>query len=133
MSDSRITPQKRLILTVLQEADEPLTAREVYARAVLRRPALAKSTVYRNLEAMAARGDLEQGALENGERFYTSAATHRHYFVCKRCHCRVDLPVCPLEGLERELEAAAGITVTDHVVQLYGYCKRCREKKEEQP
>lgn len=56
MERTRTTRQKQLIMAVLHEAAVPLTAGEIYARCVRRQPTLAKSTVYRNLEAMHSRG-----------------------------------------------------------------------------
>ncbi len=41
----------------------------------------------------------------------------------------MDLPECPLGDLERRLAQTEGFTVTDHVVQLYGYCRTCAEKR----
>lgn len=129
----RRTRQKELIMDILQDAGVPLTAGEIYARGVARQPNLAKSTVYRNLEAMQARGEVIHGQLENGERFYAAAVphAHKHYMICKDCNRMLDLPVCPMEKLEQELAGPAGFTVTDHVLQLYGYCRDCAEKRRE--
>ena len=130
----RRTRQKELIMAILQEAGKPLTAGEIYARGIDRYPSLAKSTVYRNLEAMQARGEVIHGQLENGERFYAAAAphTHKHYMICKDCNRMLDLPACPMEKLEKELAGPAGFTVTDHVLQLYGYCRDCAEKRQKE-
>lgn len=127
---TRNTRQKKLILSLLEEAGEPLTAGEIYTRAVRRQPTMAKSTVYRNLEAMQARGEVVRGRLENGESFYGVAhgRGHCHYMICKGCNRMLDLPACPLANMEREIARTAGFTVTDHVLQIYGYCADCRRK-----
>lgn len=131
MAETRTTRQKERILDVLRTAEGPLTASQIYARAAAEQPTLAKSTVYRNLEAMLARGELEQGRFESGERYYALSAAHRHrhYMICKSCNRMLDLPACPLEALERELSEEAGFEVTDHVLQLYGYCRDCRRER----
>ena len=131
MEKTRSTRQKQLIMAVLHEAAEPLTAGEIYTRCVRRQPTLAKSTVYRNLEAMQARGEVSAGLLESGERFYAAAEphTHKHYMICKGCNARLDLPSCPMEALEKEIALRDGFTVTGHVVQLYGYCRECAVKQ----
>ena len=128
---TRNTRQKQLILALLEEAGGPLTAGEIYARAVRRQPSLAKSTVYRNLEAMQARGEVVRGRLESGESFYEAAhgQGHRHYMVCKGCNRMFDLPACPLASMERDIEEAEGFAVTDHVIQIYGYCADCRRRE----
>ena len=131
MEKTRTTRQKQLIMSVLREAAVPLTAGEIYARCVQRQPTLAKSTVYRNLEAMQGRGEVSAGLLENGERLYAAAEphAHKHYMICKDCNARLDLPACPLDALEKEIARRDGFTVTDHVIQLYGYCRECADKR----
>lgn len=131
MEHTRNTRQKQLILSILEEAPGPLTAGEIYARGVEVQPRLAKSTVYRHLDAMAARGELVRGLLETGESFYAPAAghPHRHYMICRGCNAMVDLPECPLASRETAYAQAAGFVVTGHVVQLYGYCRDCARKR----
>lgn len=131
---SRRTKQRELIMDILREAGVPLTAGEIYARGTQRQPTLAKSTVYRNLEAMQERGEVVHGQLESGERFYAAATphAHKHYMICKTCNRMLDIPACPMEQLEQELAAASGFTVTEHVLQLYGYCRECAENHTEQ-
>ena len=119
---------KEHVKQVLREAGRPLTAGELYTRAVQRRPRLAKSTVYRNLDAMRERGEVVHGRLADGESYYEAAGGgHRHYMICLSCQRMLDLPECPLGDLERRVAETEGFTVTDHVVQLYGYCRACRE------
>ena len=127
----RVTKQKQLIMAILKESAVPLTAGEIYERACGQQPTLAKSTVYRNLEALRERGEVSHGLLENGESLYEAVRPHehKHYMICKGCNAMVDLPACPLHALEEEIAGAAGFTVTDHVIQLYGYCRECRREK----
>ena len=130
MEKTRTTKQKQLIMEILQRAAAPLTPSEIYERARTRQPTLAKSTVYRNLEAMQERGEVVRGVLENGESFFAAAGghAHRHYMICKDCNKMQDLPECPLEHLQQEIADAADFLVTDHVVQIYGYCRDCAKK-----
>lgn len=130
LEKTRTTKQKQLIMAVLQASPVPLTAGEIYARAAAQQPSLAKSTVYRNLEALRERGEVSHGLLENGESLYEAvrAHEHKHYMICKDCHAMVDLPACPLHTLEEEIAGASGFRVTEHVVQLYGYCRDCQKK-----
>lgn len=131
MAGTRNTPQRQLIFSILKGSAHPLTAGEVYDEAVLRRPGLAKSTVYRNLEAMKERGELTHGLLQNGESYYSVAESggHRHYMICKSCNRMVDLPECPLSRMEKEIARSSGFEVTEHALQLYGYCRDCRDKR----
>lgn len=128
---TRNTRQKQLILDILRNTAGPLTASDIYARAVEQQPTLAKSTVYRNLESLRERGEVSHGLLENGESLYQAIRPHehKHYMICKGCSAVVDLPDCPLRDLERQLGEKTGFTITDHMIQLYGYCRDCAKKK----
>ena len=127
MEKTRHTKQRQLILDVLR-TEAPLTASRLYECAVARCPTLAKSTVYRNLESMAQRGEVSRGFLENGESFFALAGDeHRHYMICRDCHRMQDLPSCPMASLE-PIAAGDGFVPTDHVIQVYGYCGDCADK-----
>lgn len=128
MEKTRQTKQKQLILEILRHTQAPLTATQLYALAVKRCPSLAKSTVYRNLETMAQRGELCRGFLENGESFFSlSGGEHHHYMICRDCSRMQDLPTCPMEALDAAT-ADSDFVATNHVVQVYGYCGDCARK-----
>ena len=129
MNTTRHSPKRDAILECLRSTTCHPSAEWVYAQLKPRIPDLSLATVYRNLEAMQGRGEVSAGLLENGERLYAAAEphAHKHYMICKGCNAMVDLPACPLHALEEEIAGAAGFTVTDHVIQLYGYCKDCRK------
>lgn len=128
MGKTRQTKQKQLILEILRHAQAPLTATQLYALAAEQCPTLAKSTVYRNLEAMAEHGELSRGFLESGESFFSlSGAEHRHYMICRDCSRMQHLPTCPMGALDA-VTAESDFVATNHVVQVYGYCGACARK-----
>lgn len=132
MEKTRATRQKQLITDLLNRAQTPLTATELYRQAVMACPTLAKSTVYRNLDAMAKRGELERGFLENGESFFTVVGQgHHHYMICRDCNRMQNMPACPVAHFEEHLEEKSGFIPVEHVVQIYGYCRDCAEKHQQ--
>ncbi|HBT64445.1 MAG TPA: hypothetical protein DEB10_07290 [Ruminococcaceae bacterium] len=130
MAATRNTKQKQLVLSLLENSDRPLTVGEVYQLAVQRQKGIAKSTIYRILDSMLARGEVTHGLLQNGESFYSVAQKHRHlhYMICNGCNRMLDFPQCPLSSLEREIADSSGFLVTDHTLQIYGYCKDCQDQ-----
>lgn len=130
MSAVRNTKQKQLVLSLLKNSGRPLTAGEIYRLAVQQYPNIAKSTVYRNLENLVSRGEVSQGMHQNGESFYSIAdeSRHLHYMICNGCKEMIDFPECPLSNVEREIAKSSGFYVTGHSLQIYGYCKNCRDK-----
>ena len=129
MEKNRSTRQKQLILDILQNENAPMTAMSLYRQAVACFPNIAKSTVYRNLEAMVGRGEVERGFLENGEAFYRIVDhKHHHYMICRECNRMQDLPVCPVKELE-QVATDSGFVPMEHIVQVYGYCRDCATRR----
>ena len=54
---------------------------------------------------------------------------HPHYAVCLECHKRIPLPSCPFAHVHLEQDTG-DFTVTGHKLELYGYCKKCQEARE---
>lgn len=130
MAQIRTTRQKQLITDILVSSDVPLTATEIYRRAASFGSGLAKSTVYRNLEAMAVRGEIERGFLETGEAFFSIAGHgHHHYMICRDCNRMHNIPDCPLAHMEEHLKKDMGFVPMEHMVQIYGYCSECARKR----
>ena len=129
MAGTRNTKQKKIILSLLKNAKQPLTAGEIYTKALKIQPNIAKSTIYRNLDAMLSRNEIKQGMLQSGESFYSlsDGQDHLNYLICKKCNCMLDFPKCPLGDLEHDIAKSLDFEITDHMLQIYGYCRKCKE------
>ena len=119
----RNTRQRAAILDAISQAGRPLLPKEVLESAQRTLPGLGIATVYRNLKALLAEGQLEVVELpaENA-RFEMAGGHHHHHFQCTRCQRVFDIDACPgdLSGL-----APPGFSVEDHDLTLYGRCKEC--------
>ncbi len=124
------TKQRKLVYHILQEAEEPLNAVRIY-NLVEKESAgeeYALSTIYRILAAFEEKGLVEkEAAMEDGTCFYAlNRGEHTHYAVCLECHKRIPLQSCPFSHIRFEKETDE-FTITNHKLELYGYCKNCRE------
>ena len=124
------TRPREIVFQVLCTAEQPLDAAELYRRVSERQDGLAVSTIYRVLSAFEDHGLVTKTTMMEGESALYSLrrANHAHYAICLACHRQVQLKHCPLEHLPIE-EEAGDFTVTDHRLELYGYCRECREKQ----
>lgn len=124
------TRQRKAVYGVLQQATEPLTAVKIYN--LTERNAsgedYALSTIYRILAAFEERGIIEKAvSMEDGSAAYAlSRGGHTHYAVCLECHRRIPLQNCPFSHIHLEQETG-DFTITNHKLELYGYCKDCKE------
>ena len=129
------TKQRRDVYRVLWEAEEPLSAIQIYNRIEGDESGeYAFSTIYRILSAFEERGLVEKAPWtgEGMEKGHSTAAYelkrggHIHYAVCLECHRRIPLKNCPFAHIHLEKEAE-DFTVTNHRLELYGYCRECKE------
>lgn len=126
----RYTTSRRRVVTVLADAERPLTIPEILAAD----PALAQSSTYRNLAELIAARVVHR--IVSGEEFshYELAedlTAHHHHLVCTRCGRVEDFT--PSERLEADLHhslaqvaEAAGFEVDLHRLDLVGTCAGCR-------
>lgn len=127
MSNVRNTKQKQLIMTILKEANRPLSINEIYNIIVTNIPKIAKSTIYRNIDLLLNQNLIEKYYFNDNEVFYkykSSQNEHTHFIICDECKKVYNLPTCPLRELEESIEAE-GFIIKDHQVQITGICKSC--------
>lgn len=119
----RDTQQRRAIRAAIDDANRPLSPREVLESARRGSPGLGIATVYRTLKTWVEEGGLTQVDLP-GEppRYETTGKQHHHHFHCRSCDRVYELEGCP-EGL-RSL-TPAGFSLESHEVVLYGRCAEC--------
>lgn len=124
------TRQRKAVYGVLQQATEPLTAVKIYNLTERNMPGeeYALSTIYRILAAFEERGIIEKTvSMEDGSAAYAlNRGGHTHYAVCLECHRRIPLQNCPFSHIHLEKETG-DFTITNHKLELYGYCKDCKE------
>ena len=125
------TKQRACVLALLEAAETPLSAAELFLRARQGGDAsLSLSTVYRILDHFVEKGLAAKTAvLDGGTALYAlDRHQHRHYAVCVSCRRVVALESCPMEALTPEL-SENGFHVLGHRVELYGYCGDCDIKR----
>lgn len=124
------TKQRKGVYKVLWEASEPLNAIQIYNLAARDSGGeeCAISTIYRILSAFEEKGFVEKSVgMGDGTVVYTlNRGMHTHYAICLECHRRIPLQSCPFAHMHLS-PAAEDFTVTGHKLELYGYCKECRE------
>lgn len=131
------TKQRKSVYKVLWEAAEPLGAIQIYQRMLPCQDSggseYAISTVYRILAAFEEKGLVEKSIwMEDGTTVYSlKRGGHTHYAVCLKCHNRIPLRNCPFSHIHLE-EGMEDFTVTGHKLELYGYCRDCRESERQQ-
>lgn len=124
------TKQRKNVYTVLQGAEEPLSAVQIYrlAEKLAEGEDYALSTIYRNLAFFEEKGMVSKNTwMGDGTIVYElNRGGHTHYAVCLECHKRIALQSCPFAHMHLD-QNTGDFTVTGHKLELYGYCKDCKK------
>jgi Fe2+ or Zn2+ uptake regulation protein len=119
------TKARLAVYGLLAQELRPLSPKEIHAK--LGEAELWLSSVYRVL------GQFEKANMvvrSNGvdlqnNLYELDPHEHKHYAVCIKCRTRFDLKDCPLN---EEVEVnAKGFVVTEHRVEVLGYCATCMD------
>jgi Fe2+ or Zn2+ uptake regulation protein len=123
----------RAILDVVRATQNHPTALEVYERVRLMRPRIGLATVYRILHQLSEQGLIKELGQNAGRNRYDGRTGRHGYAVYTTCGALLDIPM--EISLSREVlqtaAQAAGITLGEHEVRLYGQCTRCQMETKE--
>jgi Fur family ferric uptake transcriptional regulator len=89
---------------------------------------ISLATVYRNLQALAAEGAIDQVRVEGAESLYRICGEegHHHHVVCRSCGQSAAVNGPDFEAWADQVAAAAGYTQVNHRLEISGLCSACR-------
>jgi Fur family transcriptional regulator, ferric uptake regulator len=119
----RVSSQRRYILELLWETEEHLCAREIYDRLNLQGKEIGHTSVYQNLEALSSQGIIEAVDRADGKLYGRISDSHSH-INCLDSKQIIDIWVELPEDLIAQIEASAGVKITDYRIDFYGYQKK---------
>jgi Fe2+ or Zn2+ uptake regulation protein len=125
----RLTRQRRILLDVMDQAEQHLSADSILERAQKIDARVHRVTVYRTLEMLKRRGLLDELDLLHihGHRhYYESHGPRDHIHVaCLRCGKVREVESDLFEQLKRHVERDTGIHITVTRMEIGGYCESC--------
>jgi Fe2+ or Zn2+ uptake regulation protein len=125
----RLTPQRRLILQVLEESNGHLDADALYGQVKARDPDVSLATVYRTLAVLREIGLVEEHRLGQDHGHYEAVRQGPHYhFTCLHCGKVIEFDTSLMEQIEQELCEREGVRVSSTHLHMSGYCAQCRDR-----
>ena len=120
------TKQRERVYGILLEADEPMSAVDIFKKV----PGYALSTIYRILTAFEENHMVVRLSLpgEDTAVYELNRGEHKHYALCLECREMIPLKTCPFEHVNMET-SDNDFQITGHRVEIYGYCKKCRDNQ----
>jgi len=122
----RLTPQRLMILSAIEESDSHISAEEIHARIVARYPNVNISTVYRTLELLKRLGLVTETDLGEGRvRYHPAEKGHHHHLVCQECGAIIDLDESLLAPLKSALLREYKFSADLKHLAILGCCVNC--------
>ncbi len=88
------------------------------------------ATVYRALGDLAQEGEADS-LQQEGESLYRACTpgSHHHHLICRSCGKTVEIEADQVESWAKEVAAGHGFAEPSHVVDIFGVCADCVQKR----
>jgi len=124
----RLTPQRAMVLSALENSGNHISAEEIYAQIVAKYPQVNISTVYRTLELLEQLGLVTETDLGGGRvRYHPADQGRHHHLVCQECGAIIDLGESLLSSLKDTLLREYKFSADLRHLAIFGYCVKCSE------
>ncbi len=122
----RLTPQRIMILSAIENSDSHISAEEIYSQIVAKYPNVNISTVYRTLELLKQLGLVTETDLGEGRvRYHSAEKGHHHHLICRECGAIIDLDESLLAPLKGALLREYGFSADLKHLAIQGRCVKC--------
>lgn len=124
----RLTPQRIMVLSAIEDSDNHISAEEIYAQIVAKYPQVNISTVYRTLELLKRLGLVTETDLGGGRvRYHSAEKGHHHHLVCEKCGTIIDIDESTLARLQDVLLHRYNFSARLSHLAILGRCVNCSE------
>jgi len=128
----KFTTQREIIFKTLFEYEEHFTPEDLYnlIKKTYPNTNIGMTTVYRTLNL------LEENKLVTsisfgiqGKKYEFSSKPHHDHLICTKCGMIEEFEDETIEKLQEKIAKMRGFKMTEHIMQLYGICKKCQNQK----
>ncbi|MDR1392547.1 MAG: transcriptional repressor [Bifidobacteriaceae bacterium] len=122
---------RELVLGALRQAGAFRSAQALHLELAQAGQRVSLATVYRNLQALAQDGQVDQVRVEGAESLYRTCAEvgHHHHVVCRVCGNSAAVSGPDFETWADLVAAAAGYSDVAHQFEITGLCGTCQATK----
>ena len=127
ISSLGLTKQREVVLQVIREAEQHLTANEVFSEAKRRLQTISFATVYNSLRYLKEAGHIAeiQFGFSGAKRFDAKTARHDHA-ICNRCGKLVDMDLEMPQELIKLAAKFSKFKPESLELTLRGLCPECK-------
>jgi Fur family ferric uptake transcriptional regulator len=128
----RSTRQRVAILEALEAMDEFRSAQDIYLSLTKKKFKVGLATVYRTLQKMAEKEEIDSIRSADGETLYRhcgQADGHHHHLICRVCGLTITIEGPAIESWTEKVSKENGFREVSHQVDIFGLCKGCFKSK----
>ena len=126
----KYTEQREIVLSILLDAQEHLTAEEVYneIKKEHQDSNIGIATVYRALSFLEEVDLITSIAFgTDGKKYESNAKSHHDHLICTNCGKIIEFIDDEIEKRQDKIAKKNKFKITSHSMQLYGTCEACQE------
>lgn len=128
----RATPQRMIVMQILEEAERHLDAETISKIANIHDPNISLATVYRTLNALKEVELVSQlyFARDHKREYYEKVDKAEHYhFTCLSCGTVIEMQTTRINQAKEELAGEHGVAFSHTCMCFEGYCPECAPKR----
>lgn len=127
-SGLKLTKQREAICEVFFAQEGHRQAEEILSVARSVDPNVSLATVYRTLKLLQHYGFAKAHNFQEDKALFepTFGADHHDHLICTKCGIIVEFVDPQIEELQMSVAKEHGFVVTNHKMELYGLCAKCR-------
>ncbi len=129
----RLTPQRYLVLSVIQEANGHISLDQIAERVQKQNPRVSLSTIYRTLELLNELDLIHENHLPGEPLHYEMPqGNNHHHLVCKKCKTMIHLDDDILGDLHERLRGQYHFHNLSLGLLATGYCDVCWQQVQQE-
>ena len=122
------TTQRDDIIDVFFRTNTHINLEELLKRVRRRNPKVGYATVYRTMKLLTECGIAIERQFGDGQTRYEHIPddSHHDHCICVKCGKIIEFENQKIEHLQKEIAEKLSFTVSNHKLELYGFCSKCR-------
>ena len=118
-----MSKQRTLILDIVRSSCTHMTAEEIWLSAKEKMPSIVMATVYNNLNALSASGEIARIRVADGPDHFDKTVPPHFHLVCDKCGEMTD--ICGMSDPTDDIEHLAGVRPAFIELNAHYTCSKC--------
>lgn len=122
----RSTRQRTAVVNALASLEDFRSAQQLHDLLRHQGEQVGLTTVYRTLQLLAARGEVDVIVGDDGESVYRQCSgQHHHHLVCRECGAAIEIEGPEVELWASQIAQRHGYSDVSHRIEIFGRCPTC--------